>query len=83
MKVVLDQGMLYLIAEHADEEGALDLIADRALETHDNEIVVVNQGTVAMSPQHARSLANILVRNLKLYESQFGKIPHSSREGES
>ncbi len=46
-----------------------------------NQVSVINQGTLVMSPQHAASLAEILVRNLKDYEAEYGKLP--GREGPS
>jgi hypothetical protein len=39
------------------------------------EVQVQTVGEVRMSPQHAKRIAQILVRQLARYESQFGVIP--------
>lgn len=36
---------------------------------------IVDQGTVTMSPQHAKVFAAILAENVKQYEALFGMIP--------
>ena len=48
---------------------------NRAIEVTDDEILVINQGTLAMSPQHARSLIGILASGLERYDEQFAEAP--------
>lgn len=45
-----------------------------------DEVKVVNHGTLAMSPQHALSLAVLLSRALKGYQEEHGKMPGSPSE---
>ncbi len=40
--------------------------------------VLVHQGVVAMSPQHAKTFSALLARQIEAYESEFGKIETAS-----
>lgn len=52
---------------------------NRIVETTEDEARVILHGTVVMSPQHAKSFAEILNRNLAVYEQEFGAIPGDER----
>ena len=50
---------------------------NRIAKIEDGEIFLKNQGTVAMSPQHALSLLALLQRTLANYAADHGPIPSS------
>ena len=53
------------------------------VEKAERKLIIEQQATIVMSPQHAKALASALLRNLEAYEKQFGEIkspPQEQRE---
>ena len=45
------------------------------VEADEEKLVIHDLATVTMSPQHAKVFSEVLAKNIKLYEEQFGPIP--------
>lgn len=45
------------------------------MDVNEERLLVKTQVKVAMSPQHAKSLAIIIMRQVDKYEQQFGELP--------
>lgn len=60
-----------------------DLVMDFGMVTDADEerVIVDNQIRVIMSPQHARSFSDVLVRQIARYEKLFGPIPRPASDG--
>jgi hypothetical protein len=50
------------------------LILADIVEVDDNQAVLEEQGTIILSPPHAKIFASVLTQNVKAYEAQFGEI---------
>ena len=52
----------------------IQLSFHRVIDTVDDELLAVPECTIAMSPQHAKSLLQLLERNIASYEDEMGPI---------
>lgn len=48
----------------------------------EHEFRVRDKVVVYVSPQHVKSLIALLIRNIKRYESSYGKLPSGTPDGE-